>query len=650
MAKDTPRADGGRPAKRPKLLMDDDDASSSAGEEVTFKINEEFARRFEHNKKREERQRLEEKYGKGKNGKGGDPGSDEDSSSSEDEDDDAMLATEALDAEISATLNAIRSKDPRVYDSKVQFYADWDAETLPTNEKKEKPVTLRDYHRKNLMEGKAAADEDEDEPAIPYAREQETLKKELAKSMHSAKTEEESDSDDEDGFLVAKPKKAEDDVPVAAAPAKPKKVELNVEEADKDPENFLSNFMASRAWTLNTERFAALESDDDDDYRRADEFEFAYNMRFEDPATANEKLQTFARDAVAKTSVRRDEKSARQKQRDKEREKKEAIKRERDEEKARLRKLKIEEIEDKVKMIKEAAGLSGKDFNFDEWRDVLDADWDDDRWDQEMQRRFGEDYYAEKEGAASDSEDGEGKNKKKSKRPKKPTWDDDIDIKDIIPDFEDDAEKPAVTLSDLEDEDEEDGGVQLPTGDAEDSDDETVSKKKKKSKKDDIDAKRAARRERRIIESLVDQNIEVDAAAQQTENEPGRFRYRETSPTTFGLTARDILLADDAALNQFAGLKKMAAWRDPEKKKKDKKKLGKKARLRQWRKDTFGDEEGPKYGFGEYVTKKYTEKGIPLHAPADVQMKDAGDDGVDIREGGKKKKKRGKKRKAGAAE
>lgn len=53
-----PQTEAGRPAKRAKLLMgDDDDASSSAGEEVAFKINEEFARRFEYNKKREEKQR-----------------------------------------------------------------------------------------------------------------------------------------------------------------------------------------------------------------------------------------------------------------------------------------------------------------------------------------------------------------------------------------------------------------------------------------------------------------------------------------------------------------------------------------------------------------------------------------------------------------
>ncbi|KAK7521153.1 KRI1-like family C-terminal-domain-containing protein [Phyllosticta citriasiana] len=631
MAKtDVPIQDG-RPAKRAKLL--DDSASSSDESEVDFKINSEYARRFEYNKRRDEMQRLEEKYGKSKIGKD-DAGSDDGSSDSEEEDDDGILATVDLDKEISNTLNAIRNKDPRVYDDKVKFYSEWQPETLPTAEKKDKPLTLHDYHRKNILEGKIGAEDDEDDAPKTYAQEQEELKSSLVKQMHTARAEDESDagSDDDSDFMVAKSR------PEPLEPEPKAKVVLDIENADKDPENFLSNFLAARAWTSDNPNFKPLESDDEDDDRRAEEFEFAYNMRFEDPETANEKLKTYSRDATANQSVRREDKSGRKKQREKEREKKEAEKRQREEEKARLRKLKIDEMEEKVQKIKEAAGLSGKDFKMDEWADVLDADWEDDKWEEVMRKKFGEDYYEEDEENALSDDEG---NHKKSKRPKKPKWDDDIDIKDIVSDFEDE-EKPKISLSDLEDE--EEGGVAIPNEDVEDMDvdeDDTSSKKKKKSKKQEsIDAKRDARRERRIIESLVDQNLEVELASRQASKNPTSFRYRETSPTSFGLTARDILLADDSQLNQFAGLKKLAAWREPEKKKKDKKKLGKKARLREWRKEVFGDEEGPKYGFGDYVEKKFTERGVrPEDAPAK-------EEGVDIREGGRKKKKRSKKRKA----
>ncbi|KAK8153768.1 KRI1-like family C-terminal-domain-containing protein [Phyllosticta citrichinensis] len=628
MAKSDIPIQDGRPAKRAKLL--DDSASSSDESEVDLKINSEYARRFEHNKRRDEMQRLEKKYGKAKVGKD-DAGSDDESSDSEEEDDDGILATVDLDKEISNALNAIRNKDPRVYDDNVKFYSEWQPESLPTAEKKDKPLTLHDYHRKNLLEGKLGAEDEEDDAPKTYAQEQAKLKSSLVKQMHNAKAEDESDagSDDDSDFMVAKSKPE----PMESEPKG--KIVLDIENADKDPENFLSNFLAARAWTSDNPNFKPLESDDEDEDRR-EQFEFAYNMRFEDPETANEKLKTYARDAVANQSVRREDKSGRKKQREKEREKKEAQKSQRDEEKARLRKLKIDEMEEKVQKIKEAAGLSSKEFKMDEWADVLDADWDDGKWEEVMRKKFGEDYYDEnEEGALSEDEDVQ----KKSKKPKKPKWDDDIDIKDIVSEFEDE-EKPKISLSDLEDE--EEGGVAIPD-DAEAMDideDDTSSKKKKSKKQENIDAKRDARRERRLIENLVDQNLEVELAARQTSKNPNAFRYRETSPTSFGLTARDILLADDTQLNQFAGLKKLAAWREPEKKKKDKKQLGKKARLREWRKEVFGDEEGPKYGFADYVERKYTEKGV---RPEEAPVKE---EGVDIREGGRKKKKRSKKRKA----
>jgi protein KRI1 len=86
-------------------------------------------------------------------------------------------------------------------------------------------------------------------------------------------------------------------------------------------------------------------------------------------------------------------------------------------------------------------------------------------------------------------------------------------------------------------------------------------------------------------------------------------------------------MAPDASLNQFAGLKKIASFRDPEKKRKDKKNLGKKARLRQWRKETFGNEDGPEITIGASAVDVFEDE-----------------NGVDIVEG-KKKKKRSRKNK-----
>lgn len=56
----------------------------------------------------------------------------------------------------------------------------------------------------------------------------------------------------------------------------------------------------------------------------------------------------------------------------------------------------------------------------------------------------------------------------------------------------------------------------------------------------------------------------------------------------------DILAADDTHLNEYAGLKVYAPFREKDRKKKDKKKYSKKRNLREWRKAVFGDESGPK--------------------------------------------------------
>jgi hypothetical protein len=65
-----------RPAKRTKLLSDSEsDGSDNEGVKLPkpkkssmkaeFKINDEFAKRYEHNNKRADLHRLEERYGKG---------------------------------------------------------------------------------------------------------------------------------------------------------------------------------------------------------------------------------------------------------------------------------------------------------------------------------------------------------------------------------------------------------------------------------------------------------------------------------------------------------------------------------------------------------------------------------------------------------
>lgn len=589
---------------------DQEDGGATLGPSAGLKINEEYARRFEHNKKREELHRLQEKYGPGG------AGAQESESSSEDEseDDDAALVTEDLDAEISATLQAIKNKDPRIYDKDAVFYKPFDPTAEP-KKKEEKPMFLRDYHRERYLSGDVGADDDSAAAAnVPrtYVQEQDDMKKSILSEIKAAAAaaDDEEEWSDDDAFI--KPVK-KDDAPAEGGihPSRAANIDLkdlDVANADKNPEDYLSKFMAAKTWASEGagSKWQAFESDDGEDADdMADEFEHAYNMRFEDPTKSNEFLKTYSRNMAAARSARKEELTGRKKLRALEKEKKEAEKKEREAERARLRRLKIEEASDRLAKIKQAAGMSGKNLTDEEWVKFLDDAWEDDKWEEEMRKRFGEDYYAEADDLSmdeGDDEDADGASKKK-KKPKKPKWDDDIDINDIIPDFEDDTAKPTITLSDEEEAKE----PQDASGSDSDSDSDSSRPAKKRKttkdlKKDRIAAKRQARADLAKIEALVDTKMELDnPRALKSKNQSGGFRYRETSPTSFGLTARDILLApSDAALNEFAGLKKLASFRDAEKKRKDKKRLGKKARLREWRRETFGrqyEQTGPTFGF-----------------------------------------------------
>ncbi|KAK1595372.1 KRI1-like family-domain-containing protein [Colletotrichum navitas] len=688
--------------KKVNLLDESDSDDEDGGADIAapqLKVNEEYAKRFEHNKKREELHRLEEKFKK--TGKGNDDDSDADSSSSDEtEDEDGFLATEDLDAQISATLSAIKNKDPRVLDKNFSFFPDTsNAAAEPTpSKKKEKPMFLKDYHREKILAGGVGASDDEDDDAPPpqtYNQEQDALKKSIISEINKA-----AESDNEDDFVqrkpgqeVVKPQDLGDEGihPARAANVNPYKkktkkqiTEDDIANADKDPELFLSNFMAARAWTEGGEHgWKAFESDEgeDDEGELYDKFEEAYNLRFEDPEKANQALKTYSREIVNSRSVRKEAASSRKKQREAERERKEAEKQQRKEEKARLRKLKLEEAEEKLKKIKHAAGLSGKELKDEEWLRFLNDAWDDDKWEDEMKRRFGEDYYAVAEGGDSDSDedaaeqggDGDDQKKRKKKKPKKPTWDDDIDIKDIVPEFKDDTELPPITLTDdeaaaaaaaAEEEEEED----------DEDDDGRPSKKRKTTKdlkKERLEAKKAAKAERAKLEALVDAKMDIDAAvalpsgtaaaaaaSSRKDAELPAFRYRETSPQSFGLTARDILLApSDAALNSFAGLKKLATFRDEDKKRKDRKRLGKKARLRQWRREHFGQEyerTGPTFGLDEVQLKekKSKKRGKKRSGDGGGGGEENAEDGGAALDGASKKRKRsrgGKKKADGVA-
>lgn len=548
--------------------------------------------------------KVEEKYGaqsirpalgSGSTGAGrGVDDTNDSSTDSEEEDDEGVFVSDELDAQIQATMDAIRNKDPRVYDKTTVFYAADESQlqdSAVSTEPKTKPMYLRDFHRRNLLQGGAGEDGPQEMPQT-YAEQQNDLRQAVVKEVHAATNDKSTnsahageDNSDEEDFLVKKspPKRA-----ISGSDILEHAAGLDPKVAEHDPEGFLSAFMSARAWIPSAgSKFQPFESDDEDEDRRAEAFEEAYNLRFEDPKGSNEKLLSYSRDAAAKYSVRKETMNTRKRTRDAERAKKEEQKKERDIEKARLRRLKIAEAEERIKRIKDAAGLRGNSLEDQDWSNLLSENWDNERWEEEMRKKFGDDYYADHDIEAV------AKGKEGVRKLRKPKWQDEIEITDLIPDFDLQEKVPQLDIA-LSDEDSDDAVKDDPSDILPQTSDRTSRPSSKDIRKRKEALKKEARRERRNIEKIVDDNLAAnDKLSEFATKNVGRFRYRETSPQAYGLTSHDILMASDSQLNQFVGLKKLAAFRDAEKKRKDKKRLGKKARLRQWRKETFGDVNGP---------------------------------------------------------
>jgi len=436
---------------------------------------------------------VEDKFGPNskKRGREDDEDSEDESSSSEDEDDVGVLATETLDKEIFATLEAIKNKDPRVYDGKTSFYTPIDA-SIATDRadatKSEKPMYLRDYHRENLLAGNTRDEVEVDNMPQTFVQQQEHLKRSMVKEMHTAAEAEVSgDDDEEDAFLVRKPSAKDETEEETELP--------DPSFADKNPEEFLNKFLASRAWTkTSASAYVPIESDDSEEEAMADQYEFSYNMRFEDPdAAARAKLVSYGRDAISENTVRREEKSRRKRAREEKRKRKEEEKAQREIEKGRLRKLKTEELMEKFKLVREAAELSEGDEEAEAavLNKLLEGDFSDGEWDQWMQERFGDKYY------------------KTDGRPKKPHFDDDIDIGDIVPDFEDDLVNDDDDEVEAEEEEMQDADAD---SDAENLDEQPS---KRKSKKEIIKEKQARkvkdRSTRRKVERFVEDNFDFDS-------------------------------------------------------------------------------------------------------------------------------------------
>ncbi|ORY93137.1 KRI1-like family C-terminal-domain-containing protein [Syncephalastrum racemosum] len=474
------------------------------------------------------------------------------SESDDEEDEEAYQLTPALDTEILQTIAALRSKDPRVYDSKTRFY------TTGLGEKKKEPVKKKEYKLKDyerdiitehggyVKEPERIEDDDDERRTkhLTFSDEQDELKNELKKAAFGSDNEDE--EEDEDGFLVKREKtteeatKEEEDyksfllnaINEDKATAEVFKEWNNTENPDLSKEDsFLMNYLLNRGWMDNKKTNDAVPSyedltndddlDKDEEYLdEVDRFESKYNFRFEEEPIPQ--IISHSRDIPDSLRRKRDK---RKKERERRKLKKQAEKEAKMQELIGIRHKKMREIADKLKEIQE---ITGNDTVGLEKLD-LEGDFDPAAYDKQMDSVFDENYYEHEEDLTE-----------------KPTWDDDIDVSyaeqgEGGEDGEEDIEMDADYLPGGE----KYGGEGSGSG--------TSAAPKRKIMDDEKKAK---------FNELMEEYYSLNYEDVIGGDLPTRFKYNKVEPEDYGLTAEQILLADDKELNKYVGMKMLAPYRD----------------------------------------------------------------------------------------
>lgn len=560
---DAPKVDASfEPKKKQAKIAPMDSDSDGSGsedeeEEAAFTINEDYARRFQYNKEREEKVRLELMNKQGKFDDKNDDNDDSDESSSEDEDDNAELVTEEVDAAIANVIATIRNNPGKLLEKNVKFFDEIkDGEGAENITKKEKPMYLKDYHRQNILDGGLTAEGEFPEGEKPYAIQQEEDRAKLISEMHADDDDDEDDDDEdgEDGFLTKRKEQREIE-------------EVELPNPEEDGDGFLDKFVSSKAWMTKEDNptYDELVEDEEDEFdEKADDFEQEYNFRFQEED--GKEIISYGRN---QDTVRRTAENSRKRQRESKAERKAEEKREREADKARFKKLMVKDVVKKMEALKKHIGDDASKFTAEDF----EGDFDDTEWDRRMQQVFNDEFYGDDDA--------------------KPTWDDDIDMGGIeveeSGDEEDEGEEEEAEAEE-EAEEEEEEAEEVPA--LSNRKQKQLEKQQKKKEAKEILEKATA-----FVEENVDLAIEKEESRGRKpvreDSEAPKFRYREVSPESYGLTANDILMADDKQLNEFVGLKKLASWRGAEKKAKDQRKYGKKKRLKDWREQVFKKRDAP---------------------------------------------------------
>lgn len=580
--------------KKAKLFDEDDEQDTtkdSRGFSKEIQINKEYATNYQLRKEKEELHRARER---------GDDESEDDASTSSSEDEDGDLLSASMDVNIFKTINAIRQKDPTIYDPSQRFFEndneDEDADSgedevvpmkKPGTKKRYKDV-IREQILEQMEEGDeadAGADEEEGNFAtkesssrFAYNQEQQKIRRDFLQSTNEAsKDGEDSPSDDDDSDILVVKRKGDaspDDEDAQRELEKEfRKLDRNSDKTStlvdpkgeiQDGEKFLLGFFKNRAWVDKDDNGDSDDggdqedesnADDDsiDELDQADDFEAQYNFRFEQAAAttavsgADLSNRSYARgndSSLQLNTLRRKDETRREKRLARQ-EKKAAERRAKEEELRRLKNAKQQEIKEKLKQIKQVLGgntdIGGDEVDEAQLMKLLEGDFDADKFEELMKETYGDEFYEKR-----DSQ-----------------WQSDQDVRASLAKDEDGAMLVGQDdidggLYDGPEEEEEEPYNEMTE---EDDDDEAVPEEDIEDEFDYQGQQEETGLERKIRCKMMDDLYKLDyediIAGQAT-----RFKYKAVEANDYGLSTEDILLARDSTLKQFVSLKKMAPYRE----------------------------------------------------------------------------------------
>ncbi|XP_053663821.1 protein KRI1 homolog [Anopheles marshallii] len=558
-----------------KILFDESDQEAEINE-LEFRTNKSYAKHYDEFRKKEilgQLKNLKEEIGS--------------SDSSDDETTDEEIVDPDFDKEFFRTLAFLKRKDKNKYTEKQTFFENVkpiEEVALVKRHHKEKPMTVKDYERKVMLEkGGMFEDEDDERPqprsdSPTLVEEEMKIKDEIKQALnklgdeesdneelqqgkgggllkHRKKTVAETEKEQSDFIQWLADKKAKEPPSEEVKVLEPLKNFWSNEKLSKE-DAFLKDYILNKRFVQNSGEVPTYDdivatSEDEEELEKQEDYERKYNFRFEEPDS--DFIKQFPR--VVEDSVRV-ERNKRKETRQALKERKQKEKEQQKQELEELKAIKLREIREKIQRLKEIAATEKLAMNEAD----LESEFDPEEHDRRMKDMFNDEYYGIDEG---------------DQKPEFPDLDEELgvenyDIERLDDDKADDYAGPHCEDDDFVMDCDYEEKMQSGKSAKESLQQELLDSTGKGKKK--------GRRQSKFREVLKAEKPLFDPEDEKTYGEyideyykldyedkigdvPCRFRYVETVPNDFGLSIEEILTANTRDLNKWASVKKAVQFR-----------------------------------------------------------------------------------------